>query len=110
MAQTFLINIKTQIPKQILELTFKRITNQIYKLLPMREQGKDWEKPLKTLIIELSGMERLFQEYNNLFFLILCKMEGLFTLTNEKDMGSYRNTIFECIGVLNEIKRNVLQE
>ena len=23
-----------------------RITNQIYKLLPNREEGSDWEKPL----------------------------------------------------------------
>ena len=34
----------------------KRITNQIYKLLPMREEGEDWKKPLATLLEELAGI------------------------------------------------------
>ena len=29
-----------------------RLTNQIYKLLPCREEGSDWEKPLATLMEE----------------------------------------------------------
>ena len=32
-----------------------RLTNQIYKLLPCREEGSDWEKPLATLMEEISG-------------------------------------------------------
>ena len=36
-----------------------RLGNQIFKLLPMREEDKDWRKPLETLIIELLGMGNL---------------------------------------------------
>ena len=31
---------------------FKKLTNQIYKLLPNREENIDWETPLSTVIEE----------------------------------------------------------
>lgn len=90
---------------------FKRIINQLYKLLPMREQGKDWEKPLETLIEQLCGMKRLMIHYqDNLFLTIICKMEGLFNLTDDiKDMSLYRRTIFECLSLLNNLNKNVIE-
>lgn len=86
----------------------KRIINQVYKLLPMREQGKNWIKPLETLIEQLSGMKRLIVGQDNLFFLILCKMEGLFGLSRAEDLSIYRRTIFECLTLLNELNQNVI--
>ena len=89
-------------------INIKRIINQIYKLLPMREQGKDWIKPLETLIEELCGMKRLIPNQDDLFFTLLCKMEGLFDLTDdEKDMILYRRIIFECLSLLNSLNTNV---
>jgi len=35
------------------------LINQIYKLLPNREEGVDWEKPLETISEELAGIHRL---------------------------------------------------
>ena len=29
-----------------INFNLKRIINQTYKLLPMREEGRDWKKPL----------------------------------------------------------------
>lgn len=90
---------------------FKKIINQLYKLLPMREQGKDWKKPLETLIEQLCGMKRLMIHYqDNLFLTIICKMEGLFNLTDDiKDMPLYRRTIFECLSLLNSLNKNVIE-
>ena len=34
------------INKESIDFNLKRIINQVYKLLPMREEGRDWEKPL----------------------------------------------------------------
>lgn len=82
----------------------KRITNQIYKLLPLREEGGDWEKPLLTIIEEMAGMSRLLFDQHETLFLLLCKLEGLFTLTEEDDFESYRRTIFDCLGLINGIK------
>ena len=87
--------------------TLKKLTNQLYKLLPSREEGLAWEKPLTTLIEEMAGMERLIQEYQEDLFLIYCKMEGLFILTKEEDFMLYRRTIFECLGLINNIIRQL---
>ena len=38
------------IDKEAIAKNLKRVINQIYKLLPLREEGKDWEKPLETLM------------------------------------------------------------
>lgn len=81
----------------------ERITNQIYKLLPNREEGIDWKKPLSTLIEELAGMDRLLISYHSLLFPLLCKLEGLFTLEKEEDFFLYRRTIFECLNLINHI-------
>lgn len=85
----------------------KKVINQTYKLLPMREEGRDWEKPLQTLIQQLSGMKRLINGQDDLFFLILCKMEGLFSLNKIEDMNTYRRIIFQCLGLLNSLNENV---
>lgn len=80
-----------------------RIINLIFKLLPSREEGGEWQIPLKNLIVELSGMSRLLN--NKELFSVLCKLEGLLTLTEEDDFLQYRKTIFECLSQLNKIKK-----
>lgn len=39
-----------------------RLINQIYKLLPQREEEKDWKTPLSTIIEELLGMIDLLDQ------------------------------------------------
>lgn len=79
-----------------------RIGNQIFKLLPMREEEKDWRKPLETLIIELLGMSNLFSDQRELLSLV-CKLEGLKDV-DDIDFFLYRRTIFECCSLVNDIK------
>lgn len=95
------------IDKKAVNFSIKRIINQVYKLLPMREQGRDWLKPLETLIEQIEGMKRLIIGQDDLFFLILCKMKGLFSLYDQNDMAIYRRVIFQCLGLLNSLKQNV---
>jgi hypothetical protein len=87
-----------------LNQSLKRNINLVYKLLPMREEGNDWEKPLETIIEELVGMNRLLVDLQTELFPIICKLEGLFSLVNEEDMALYRRTIFECLTLLSKIK------
>lgn len=84
--------------------SIKKLTNQIYKLLPSREENLDWETPLETIMVELAGMDRLFIGQQNIFFSLLCKLEGLFTLTNEDDFLLFRRTIFECLSLVGVLK------
>ena len=81
----------------------RKITNQIYKLLPEREEGLDWKTPLSTIMEELAGMDLLLTDQHHLLFPLLCKLEGLLTLTEEKDFFLYRRTIFECLSLVNNI-------
>ena len=92
-----------------IQLNLKRIINQIYKLLPTREEGGEWQKPLETVIEELCGMEKLLNDHTAVFFTLLCKLEGLFSLTEDTNFGLYRRTIFECLGLLNNIKEYVAE-
>lgn len=93
---------------EISELSFntslKRNINLIYKLLPMREEGQDWNKTLETIIEELVGMNRLLIDLQPALFPIICKLEGLYSLTEENDMALFRRTIFECLSLLSKIK------
>lgn len=97
------------VQQDTIENAFRRIINQVYKLLPLREEGKDWEKPLRTVIEQLAGMNRLIGNQDQLYFLILCKMEGLFSLSNDSDMQEYRRIILELLNLLNMLKNNVCQ-
>ena len=81
-----------------------RLTNQIFKLFPNREEGGDWKTPLENIIIELAGMDELLLDHVNLFSL-LCKLEALLNLDKEEDFLLFRKTIFECLGLMNNAKK-----
>lgn len=100
------INIKDN----VIASRFKILINQIYKLLPIREENGDWEKPLLTIIEQLAGMKRLIQQYEELFFPLLNKLEGLFTLIDKEDFSSYRRTIFQCLGLMNTLQKEFCKE
>lgn len=83
----------------------KRLTNQIYKLLPLREEGGNWQRPLEALIEEIAGMDRLLIGQHLTLFKLLSKLEGLLLLTDENDFMLYRSVIFECLGLLGELNK-----
>ena len=46
--------------KGVIEKDIGRLTNQLWKLIPMRENNENWEKQLKTVIIEVAGLNEIF--------------------------------------------------
>ena len=76
-----------------------RLTNQLWKLIPMRENGEEWEKQLVTVILDIAGKTEIFGASENLLQL-LSKLEGL--QLKQVEFSIYRKTIFECINLLNE--------
>lgn len=91
------------IENKAIKINLKRLTNQIYKLLPTREESADWIKPLSAIIEEFIGMEALFLDHHDVLFQLLCKLEGLFALSKEEDFLLFRKTIFEILGLVNEL-------
>lgn len=81
----------------------ERIRGQIFRCLPVYEEGGEWRKPLETLVIELLGLHSLFPENKDILTLI-CKLEGLRSETEEIDFMLYRRSIFEACGLVGKIK------
>lgn len=94
------------INSQNIQANLYRIGNQIFKLLPMREEGKNWIKPLETLIVEIVGWCSLFPDQKDL--LALCaKLEGLRACGEDSEFRFYRRTIFEACGIVDKLKNEL---
>ena len=94
------------IEEQTIHNRLQNLINQTYKLLPSREEGADWEKPLQTILEELAGMQRLMNcGHSEIFFPLLNKLEGLYSLVEDDDFLCYRRTIFECLGLMNDLQK-----
>lgn len=91
------------LPKNILLKNIGRLTNQLWKLIPMKENNEDWEKQLNTIIIEISGMSEILKTIPECFQL-LNKLEGIL-LNKSMSFELYRKTVFESISLLQELKK-----
>lgn len=100
MSETINIKYNCMIDKQAVEVNINRLTNQLWKLIPMRENQEDWTAHLKRLIIEISGLFELFSLKSS-GLALLSKLEGL--LITETEFIVYRKIVFESISLLREI-------
>lgn len=78
---------------------FSKIKNDVFKLLPLREEGAEWEKHLGTILIELNGFSHLFNDTK--IISIMSKLESLYELN---DFLEYRKTIFEALNLLTGLR------
>ncbi len=88
------------ISDKVLLSDINRLTNQLWKLIPMRENEENWQIQLETVILEIAGLNSIFNLQND-YLILLSKLEGLKVL--EVDFGIYRKTVFECISLLRGI-------
>lgn len=86
-----------------IDANVRRLTNQLWKLIPMREHQEDWPKQLDTVIIEIAGLNEIFIAPQ--FLQLLCKLEGL--KVQETSFELYRKTVFESISLLQELNRGI---
>ena len=91
------------VPIEELNKEVKRLTNQLWKLIPMREHEEDWQKQLDTVILEIAGLNEIFISVS--FIQLLSKLEGM--RVQDTNFELYRKTIFESISLLQELNRNV---
>ena len=80
-----------------------RLTNQMWKLIPMWENNEDWNKQLETVIVDIAGKDEIFL-HNSHFLQLLSKLEGL--RVTDIEFNIFRKTIFECINLINEVDKN----
>ena len=84
------------IPEEDVNKNVRRLTNQLWKLIPMREHEEDWQKQLDTVILEIAGLNEIFM--GSAFLQTLSKLEAL--RIKETSFELYRKTIFECISLI----------
>ena len=86
--------------KSAMQANINRLTNQLWKLIPMRENGENWNSHLAALMVELIGLGEI---YNNtpVFISLLSKLEGI--QKAETEFLIYRKVVFESISLLREI-------
>ena len=84
------------IPEEDVNKNVRRLTNQLWKLIPMREHEEDWQKQLDTVILEIAGLNEIFM--GSAFLQTLSKLEAL--KVKDIDFELYRKTIFECISLI----------
>lgn len=93
------------VEKDIIIKMLKKRLNLIYKLLPTREEKSDWGKLLSTIVEELSGLYIMFnsEELKFQLFVIICKLEGLYSLAEPDDFFDYRRIIFEILNLTQQL-------
>ena len=84
------------IPEEDVNKNVRRLTNQLWKLIPMREHEEDWQKQLDTVILEIAGLNEIFM--GSAFLQTLSKLEAL--RIKETNFELYRKTILECISLI----------
>ena len=99
MIDTLITKYDFSFDKETLEKNIVRLTNQVWKLIPMRENDEDWEKQLNTVILEIAGLNEIFVESPQ-FLQLLAKLEGIRAMEAVIDFSVYRKTVFESIGLL----------
>lgn len=88
------------INKKTVESDVNRLTNQIWKLLPMRENNEEnWESQLASVILEISGLHDvlILDDGDVRYLSLLSKLEGL--QKEQVPFEIFRKTIFECISL-----------
>lgn len=89
--------------KESIEKNIGRLTNQLWKLIPMKENEEDWQKQIDTVIIEITGLSKIFY-LNPEFLNILIKLEGM-SAQEDIPFNIYRKTVFETISLLQELRK-----
>lgn len=82
----------------------RRLINQIWKLVPMRENNENWKVQISNVLIELIGLRELFNNELDLL-VIVSKLEGLKEL--ETTFQQYRGTVFSIIHELGDLRNGL---
>lgn len=90
-----------EISEQDFLINVNRLTNQLWKLIPMRENEEDWKTQVDTVLIEVLGLHEIFNQ-DKQFLVLLTKLEGL--KKADIDFAIYRKTVFETISLLRGLR------
>jgi hypothetical protein len=82
--------------KQIKEAYNNKLKSKLFGLLCEREKGRDWEKFLDSILIELMGYNEEEKTIN--YYTLYYKLSTLKYLRYEY----FRGVIFDCMGLISK--------
>lgn len=103
MIETKYYNISFEEDKVISDI--KRLINQVWKLIPMKENNEDWKKQINQVLIEIIGLQSLFENKIDLL-IIISKLEGL--KEYDLDFKDFRSLVFSVITLLSKINERII--
>ena len=83
----------------------KRLINQVWKLIPMKENNEDWKKQINQVLIEIIGLQNLFENKIDLL-IIISKLEGLKECN--LDFKDFRALVFSIITLLSDANERLI--
>lgn len=95
--------------RRVIATNLHRLVGQVYRLLPAREEGEDWTKPLETLVNEMIGMFNLLPDLS-VGLTAVSKLQGLKEQGINVEFANYRRTIFECCTLLSKLEQQMAYE
>ena len=98
-------NYGIDITNESIERNITRLTNQIWKLIPMKENNENWEKQLDTVNLEIAGLGIIFAAKPQ-FLTLRAKLEGI-KEQPEISFELYRKTVFECLTLLTDVRKTL---
>lgn len=90
------------VPASAARANINRLTNQMWKLIPMKENEENWQDQLESVLLELLGLQEVYLIANEKFVILLSKLKGL--RNGGIPFNIYRKTVFECISLLREMR------
>lgn len=107
LAKAFIMIDKYEIgfSNEVVMSNLMRLINQIWKLIPMRENNENWQKQLNNVIIETAGLNEIFVQDSH-FLQLLANLEGL-QVKEEISFESFRAKVFESINLLSGLKHEL---
>ena len=84
--------------KPVVANNISRLINQVWKLIPMRENNENWKKQIDCLLVEMRGLQALFSE--DLDFLIAISSLGGLRSSDDIELVHYRSVVFSIISQL----------
>lgn len=79
----------------------KQKKNQVFKLLPLREENGEWAKQLQIVLLEMRGLSTLSPDDAAVAITIMTKLEGLY---EEGNFLIYRKTVFEVMSLIEDLQ------
>lgn len=83
--------------KTVIDSYNNKLKNRLFGLLCEYEKGRDWEKFLDSILIELMGFEEERRTIN--YYVLFYKLSSLRFLKYEY----FRSTIFDCMGLISKV-------